>query len=572
MTSYYIGADRCNVGEGGDMNKIASALRKLGHNVTVGGIGPNQEGVAHGVSKSKTFLYLVCGVPPATIWSFKQAVAAGTIPKTIFIHSGWTSHDPSSPLHSEKQMLNYSFIPEYDAGQFMTSSSVASMKKDAGNAKTVGDYCRKYSKYVGVCWASSPQEAAQKIHNGQVTGYGSSGSYSGTSSGSSSNGGGSSGDSANGNASSGSSPLLTGEMTFEELVGEICNGIDLLFLTKRTTVVVDDFESIFAEAKYLRDNNSKVVEAENVKLWQLEEDSYEMEVNQHGFYNTVYVNYKNGVVKESYDEFVRVYGEIPIRYKHPTLDKTNAIAKAKAYLAAHIRDFNMVVNLTMLADGDIDIGDIITVENPQTMNNANRIAHNRDPEYLFVKGRSISWEGDQDIMADLECTYAPESPERKDVPTAGTSTGTNSKGESDNKNDSASGAGTKYNKCGVSSDGKTVCGVGRPSAPGESSKYGYTFYQSVFKNKCPFCGKATIIYDIFWAGENSSCGYSKCKGSSECGSIEGHFFCTNCDADFSIIDGADHMNPPRNHLSRVSGPTKATKQDAYKIKKGIFST
>ena len=73
-------------------------------------------------------------------------------------------------------------------------------------------------------------------------------------------------------------------MTFEELIGEICNGIDLLFLVKRSSVVVSDFSSIFAEAKYLRDNYPRNVEGENIKLWQLEDESYELEINHHGFY------------------------------------------------------------------------------------------------------------------------------------------------------------------------------------------------------------------------------------------------------------------------------------------------
>ena len=82
----------------------------------------------------------------------------------------------------------------------------------------------------------------------------------------------------------------------------------------------------------------------------------------------------------SYDEYVRVYGEIPITYKDPKIDKTTAIMKAKAYLAAHIRDFNMGVNRAMLTEPEIDIGDIVTVENPQTVNNLIKTSKKEDPE------------------------------------------------------------------------------------------------------------------------------------------------------------------------------------------------
>lgn len=219
---------------------------------------------------------------------------------------------------------------------------------------------------------------------------------------------------------SNTSPLLQGDMTFEELVGEICNGIDLMFLCKRSTVVVTDFETIFAEAKYLRDNYNSSVKGENINLWQIEEDSFELNVNQHGFYNTVYVKYKNGTVKESFDDLVKVYGEVSITYTDLGVDKTTAIMKAKAYLAAHMRDLELAINTTMLTEPDIDIGDIITIPNPQTTTNDVKALQKLDPEFLFTKGINTSWEGDGYISTDIECQFSPTSPKKLEVPTTGT--------------------------------------------------------------------------------------------------------------------------------------------------------
>lgn len=222
------------------------------------------------------------------------------------------------------------------------------------------------------------------------------------------------------NSSGSVSPLLQGEMSFEELIGEICKGIDLIFATKRSVIVVTDYASIYADAKYLRDKNPKAVEGEDIRLWQLEEGTYELDVAEYGFYNTVKVHYKNGTVTESYEDLVKVYGNVTIEYDERGLDKTTAIMKAKAYLAAHVRDFDMSIKANILWDGDIDVGDIVTIENPMTMRDHNRtVKEKRDSEYYFVMGKNIEWEGDQPITGTLELRYGAESPEQKDVPESG---------------------------------------------------------------------------------------------------------------------------------------------------------
>ena len=199
-----------------------------------------------------------------------------------------------------------------------------------------------------------------------------------------------------------SSPLTTGDMTFEQLVGEICNGIDLVFAVKRNTVVITDYESLYAEAKYIRDYGGSNL-SEDISLWQLEDGSYELDVTEYGFYNTVKVKYKYGTVTESYSDYVRVFGEVPIEYDEPEIDKTTAIMKAKAYLAAHIRDFDMTVKGTILHKAGIDIGDIVTLDNPLTLRDEIHKGKEEPPEFLFVVGNSISWDNDTGlILNDIE--------------------------------------------------------------------------------------------------------------------------------------------------------------------------
>ena len=225
------------------------------------------------------------------------------------------------------------------------------------------------------------------------------------------------GDGTSTNASGGaSSPMLSGERTFQEIIGEICEGIDLMFICKRNTVVVTDIETLYTEADFLRRNNK--AQSEDVKLWQLEDGSYELDINQYGMYNTVKVIYKNGVAVESYPDLVRVYGQVIDTHVHKNLNKTQAQQKAKAYLAAHLRDFNMTISASILHDGAIDIGDMVTIENPLTLNNEIKKQEEETPIYYFVNGLSIDWD-EGPIKCDLELTYAPESPEKPEIPEVG---------------------------------------------------------------------------------------------------------------------------------------------------------
>lgn len=126
-----------------------------------------------------------------------------------------------------------------------------------------------------------------------------------------------------------------------------------------------------------------------------------------------------------------------------------------------------------------------------------------------------------------------------------------------------------YNKYGVSSDGKYIMAIGKPSAPGESSKYKIMFYKSVFKRKCPSCGSNKLYWSIFYAGnETGNWGRFPATGKIEGGSAEGHIFCANCDADFSCIDGKDHNIPVRFKLHKHEKTVKSSKSEAYKLKRG----
>jgi hypothetical protein len=129
--------------------------------------------------------------------------------------------------------------------------------------------------------------------------------------------------------------------------------------------------------------------------------------------------------------------------------------------------------------------------------------------------------------------------------------------------------GIAYNQYGVSEDGRTLLVVGRPSAAGEESTYGYKFYMTEFDRTCPYCGSHEIYWGIFWAGsETADEGVFPFTGKVEQGSAEGNIFCIDCDCDFSIF-GHNHDGSGRD-LTVIWGPEPSSKEVAYILKSGNY--
>jgi len=127
-----------------------------------------------------------------------------------------------------------------------------------------------------------------------------------------------------------------------------------------------------------------------------------------------------------------------------------------------------------------------------------------------------------------------------------------------------------WDKYGVSPDKKYVKAIGRPSAGGEVSQYGYTFYETEFENVCPKCGeKGTLFWDIFWSGnETSNWGHIRKTGNYEGSSAEGAVFCSNqkCDGDWSIF-GKEH-GYENTRLKVHKKPKASSKSKAYELRNG----
>lgn len=125
---------------------------------------------------------------------------------------------------------------------------------------------------------------------------------------------------------------------------------------------------------------------------------------------------------------------------------------------------------------------------------------------------------------------------------------------------------TYYDKYGRSPDKKKILAIGKPSASGD---VGSGFSVMEFKNKCPHCGKQSLYWGIFYAGnETGNWGKFPGTGRYEGGSAEGHIFCKHCDADYSC-QGREHIAGGKR-LTVTKKRKKSSKSDAYKLKKGKY--
>lgn len=135
---------------------------------------------------------------------------------------------------------------------------------------------------------------------------------------------------------------------------------------------------------------------------------------------------------------------------------------------------------------------------------------------------------------------------------------------------SKGGSGT-YNKCGQSSDGKTLMSIAKPSA-GRNEGLSYnTFWKVIFENKCPYCG-SPLVWDYGLSGADCvHCGpYSHSK--NEWGDIsESEVTCSSCCADFCGATGWDKDGSFSNRLKIVQNPVASSDAERKKLHQGEMS-
>lgn len=408
------GTDDGGVTDGKYRDAVAEGLKSCGNEVVTTQVGPNQESYMQGQGADMA-VFLCNGVAPATMWSFVNAIKAGSVPYTIFALEGWYGSDPNGTLASMENVRAVPFEPEHDAGQFMDSASTSQMQADANGAKTIGEWADMNSQYFSLCYAKTPEEMAQNICSGNCGGGGTSGSM----------------------VDSGGGAQIK-DKTFEQCIRRICAATDSVFLVENNAAVL--FPYVDWLAFTLREK------IQTIKPIEIDPDVFMMEYQTQGTYNKVTIAWggtslperfpdnelmhkkyveaqKNktetttkrqnttrkmstdsdgtNLLSEQYDSLVEKYGELEKRVETPVEDLETAQFLANALLIQYVRDFNNVCQCRSLANRKYIGGTFYVVTNPFTY----------EQEMFYLNGYTIRTQKNEPIYFDLDFRYGPESAE-----------------------------------------------------------------------------------------------------------------------------------------------------------------
>ena len=445
---YAVGMDTNQESDKKNLDEFCQALEACGNTVQQTQIGPNQESYLPELAKqmgADTCIFL-CAVAPITVWSFTNAVKAGTLPHTIFGGEGWL-HDPNDPegaLADLQHMRDYDLFDEWDSGQFCGDSCRAQLQADAQsvNAKTLGEWVDAHSEYVSLCYGSTPTELAQNICNGNCQGGGS----------------------APSNVVNSGGGAQIKDKTFEKCIKRICAATDSIFLVENNAAILFPYTDWMAFTLRQKINR--------IKSNEIDPNVFGIEYNNDNFYNKVSIawggdklperfpseqdnkeqlfkdkiaNYtaedilknmvltqfqykknfnnitpttttqnknrttqtissnSNGVsiLSEQYDALVQKYGVIEKRVQSSAPDLETAQYIVNALLIQYVRDFNNTCRCRALNVRKYIGGSFYAVENP----------FNKSSEMYYLNSYTIRTQKDAPMYHDLEFKYGPEGAE-----------------------------------------------------------------------------------------------------------------------------------------------------------------
>jgi len=122
-----------------------------------------------------------------------------------------------------------------------------------------------------------------------------------------------------------------------------------------------------------------------------------------------------------------------------------------------------------------------------------------------------------------------------------------------------------WGKCGQSPDKKQVISISQPSGR-DSYKYSYNqLWKTVFKNKCPYCGKAELRWDD---GRRNGCIKRNGHTGNKTDVPEGEITCNSCDCDYDGVTGLEKMWGSNRRLTTLKKPVKSNSNEKNNLLNG----
>lgn len=283
----------------------------------------------------------------------------------------------------------------------------------------------------------STEEEAQKLSNGQLPCDNSSVSSVST--------------------ATGAAAVLIQNVTFYGLIKQIIGAIDGVFIIANNMAYLLSFQDMYKYRDKFEDN-IPMIEPKYIL-----HDSYTKQWSPVGCYNSVEVEYADGIIKYQNDALVKQYGENTFHYEFPNDDEETARDKASALLSAHIRDYSSDIHMSIFYNENITVGSWVKLPKTVTQikgrtrqeraqelqkdkkitrkgvnitniteelvkqsdNSYKKIQHltdekgektdielqNKDYDLFFVQGFTCKWNKKHSLMMDIHLKYGPDTPE-----------------------------------------------------------------------------------------------------------------------------------------------------------------
>lgn len=284
----------------------------------------------------------------------------------------------------------------------------------------------------------STEEEAQKLSNGQLPCDNSS-SVSSVS------------------TATGAAAVLIQNVTFYGLIKQIIGAIDGVFIIANNMAYLLSFQDMYKYRDKFEDN-IPMIEPKYIL-----HDSYTKQWSPVGCYNSVEVEYADGIIKYQNDALVKQYGENTFHYEFPNDNEETARDKASALLSAHIRDYSSDIHMSIFYNENITVGSWVKLPKTVTQikgrtrqeraqelqkdkkitrkgvnitniteelvkqsdNSYKKIQHltdekgektdielqNKDYDLFFVQGFTCKWNKKHSLMMDIHLKYGPDTPE-----------------------------------------------------------------------------------------------------------------------------------------------------------------